>query len=291
MMAISQCGYNVNHNLLSLPNVQLAIDKKPLNMKDYSYQTNLAIYEVLFPLKDKPWTFVPQHTRGLSKTEDGKDVRIITDFFIYEGNECLGSVGVTYVGRSYKIYVENDRVSAGRKSGRSYRTEDVKKATMMIRKNFYRMPDAEKVEKLGTAAVNSLMTANWNVVGELQKAKKKFFDKAEDFILANMDLYVGQFPSALTARNIVDKHNLDHSTFKFVCDLHESRKTIFIIKEDTHYIVKVGDTISTSTDEDLSEDIRRKLGMLKLVDEGQCIEGMGFRASDTTFIITPEVAQ
>jgi hypothetical protein len=44
-------------------------------------------------------------------------------------------------------------------------------------------------------------------------------------------------------------------------------------------------------DDAMPEDLRRKLGILKLVEDGQCVEGMGFRSNENVFLVTPETTE
>lgn len=290
MASINQYDYDVNCNLVGLPNVSLIQDKKPLDTTKYNFQTNLCIYKVLHPLIGKPWTFLPQHTRGgRSDKIDGKEVRVITDFFIYESSEYLGSVGISYVGSGYKVVVDNHRITEGRKSGRAFRTENLERATLTIRKNFYRMPDAERVEKVMTEVGNQLNSAHWDTQRELTNRERSLFDKAKDFAVSNMEQYIRQYPERGTYVELFEKAKLDHETTGHISKMKDYDKLILVLRESEHYIVKVGGTINSMTDDALSEDLRAKLGMLKLVENGQCIEGMGFRGDENTFLITPAV--
>jgi hypothetical protein len=289
MATINQQDYDVNRNLVGLPNVVLIQDKNPLDTTKFSYQTNLYIYKVLHPLMGKPWTFMPQHTRGKMDVVDGKNVRIITDFFIYEGSEYLGSVGISYVGSGYKIAVDNHRIADSRKSGRAFRTENLERATLTIRKNFYRMPDAERVEKVMTGVGNQLQAAHWDTQRELAGKERAVYERARDFAASNMAQYIHQYPDRGMYVESFEKAKLDHDTTVHIIKMQEKDELILVVRESEHYIVKVGGTISSMTDDALSMDLRAKLGMLKLVENGQCIEGMGFRGDENTFLITPEV--
>ena len=290
MPTINQYEYDVNCNLVGLPNVSLIKDKQPLDTTKYSFQTNLYIYKVLHPLLGKPWRLEPQHTRGgRSDKIDGKEIRIITDFFIYEGSEYLGSVGISYAGSGYRIAVDSHRITESRKSGRAFRTENLERATLAIRKNFYRMPDAERVEKVMTNVGNQLSHAHWDTQRDLTGKERAVFEKAKDFATSNMEQYIHQYPDRGVYVEAFAKAKLDHDTTGHISKMQEKGELILVVRESEHYIVKVGGTITSMTDDALSEDLRAKLGMLKLVENGQCIEGMGFRSDESTFLITPAV--
>jgi hypothetical protein len=60
---------------------------------------------------------------------------------------------------------------------------------------------------------------------------------------------------------------------------------VFIMLKAEKYFVKALDIVQTYDDNTLPYEYRGKLGMLKLVSNEQCIEDVGCRASDDTFIL------
>jgi hypothetical protein len=65
----------------------------------------------------------------------------------------------------------------------------------------------------------------------------------------------------------------------------DANKTALVIKDDGKYLVKMGDVIQLFNDNTLPEDMKSKLGMLKLVEAETFISNMGCRISDEVFVV------
>jgi hypothetical protein len=61
--------------------------------------------------------------------------------------------------------------------------------------------------------------------------------------------------------------------------------TSLILVANGKYLVKTGDEIQTYDDNTLPVEMRGKLGMLKLVEPEQMIEGVGCRATTEVFVV------
>jgi len=51
------------------------------------------------------------------------------------------------------------------------------------------------------------------------------------------------------------------------------------------YAVRIVDTITTYDDTTIPQEYRAKLGMLKLVEDEQCVANVGCKISKTSFVI------
>jgi hypothetical protein len=65
----------------------------------------------------------------------------------------------------------------------------------------------------------------------------------------------------------------------------EAGKTALVIKDDGKYLVKMGDAIQLFNDNTLPEDMRGKLGMLKLVEAEAFVSNVGCRINDEVFVV------
>jgi hypothetical protein len=58
--------------------------------------------------------------------------------------------------------------------------------------------------------------------------------------------------------------------------------------DGVNYSVQKGkDPLEIKTSEELPDFMRRAVGLLKLVEDNQVIEGVGVRANETTFLVMP----
>jgi hypothetical protein len=107
---------------------------------------------------------------------------------------------------------------------------------------------------------------------------------------ANMNQYV----SWLTETNqqnilghitVLDDVRADMVTIEETTKAFQSKKTALIVLADGKYIVKIRDNVQLYDDVTLPHELRGKLGMLKLVEKGAMVTGIGCRVSDEIFVV------
>jgi hypothetical protein len=77
-------------------------------------------------------------------------------------------------------------------------------------------------------------------------------------------------------------------TIEKVKSQFENGKTALVIKDDGKYLVKIGDAIQLYDNNTLPEDMRGKLGMLKLVEAEAFVSNVGCRINDEVFVLVVE---
>ena len=75
---------------------------------------------------------------------------------------------------------------------------------------------------------------------------------------------------------------------KKIKEAFDNGKSVVVAFDGTHYIVKSKEGIKTLSDETLPYEVRRKVGLLKLVQDGQMISDVGCRVDGATFVLLPE---
>jgi hypothetical protein len=214
--------------------------------------------------------------------------RVYTDFNIYEDDEFLGKVTITHKGRSYKIKVSNDRINAARERGTGYFTEDPVKAQLRIRKTFFKANQDERVEKAAEIAESLLKKENQSKAWEYRHAKDALLDKAGDFAAKNMEAYLQAYPNLLPKKSRYDDARANYGVVKKIKEAFDNGKSVVVAFDGTHYIVKSEEGVKTLSDETLPYEMRRKVGLLKLVQDGQMISDVGCRVDGATFVLLPE---
>ena len=80
-------------------------------------------------------------------------------------------------------------------------------------------------------------------------------------------------------------------TVQDVRDAFSHDKTSMVIVVDKNYVVKTGDNVQLYDDNTLPENIRGKLGMLKLVEPEAVVTGIGCRVSIDAFVVVIDEPQ
>jgi hypothetical protein len=219
------------------------------------------------------------------------NTRVYTDFNIYEDDELLGKVSITHKGRGYKIKVSNDRINAARERGTGYYTEDPVKAQLRIRKAFFKRNNDERVEKAAEAADSLLKQESNSKSWGYRHAKDALLDKAGDFALKNMEAYLQAYPNLSARKGKYDDARANYGVVKKIKEAFDNGKSVVVAFDGTQYIVKSEEGVKTLSDESLPYETKRKLGLLKLVQDGQMISDVGCRVDGATFVLLPEVKE
>lgn len=285
-MGISSAGHNPNYNIMQHPNVLLGNLNNDVP-KDMC-QTNSALYSVLHPLLSaRPnWRFL-----AMTASDTTNNVRVVNHFTITEDGEVLGDVDIDWKGRGYKIRVTNERITKERHKGRSYYTEKPEKATLAIRKNFFRLAITERVEKARSDAYAVINTEANGKESRLRSATDSLFFDARKFCEQHLDEYVA-FANKHAVYQNIQRHKEERDCTHAIKKAFDTDKTYLVVLDLSQYIVfDQQDNTRTFDDETLPDDIRGKLGLLKLVQPKQMVSNVGCRVSDTVFVVAKEEAK
>ena len=248
-------------------------------------QTAEALYHTLFDLTNSrpQWKFqAHDHTSNTSYTT-------LRGFTILEDGEELGTVRLAYKGSGYKICVDNDRINAKRQYGRGYWTEDTDKAALAIRKNFFKRDKTERLSKALEAAGGVIASEYTTKHYERYGAKNSLFSDHQEFIEAHMQEYLAEHPKMQSYYDTFVQATAQFEVIDSVKDAFDNAKATLVVLDGTHYMLKEAATpVAVMTDSELSFDVRRKLGLLKLVEDRQMISGVGCRVDATTFVLLPD---
>lgn len=216
---------------------------------------------------------------------------VISAFKIIEDDEVLGTVSIEYKGRNEKIKVRNKRIDDKRERGSGYFTDDPAKAELAIRKNFFRMAEDERLLQAATDARAVVKGENRDKSWAKTRVRNSLLEKSDEFAKKNMAMYLESYPQLkpvhaeyLEAR---DQHKVTHS----VEDALDKEQAVVVVCDGTRYLTQTGREVKVFDDEDLSFDMRRKIGLLKLVQDKQMISDVGCRIDSSTFVLLPEVKE
>ncbi len=284
--------YTPHKNLIGKPNVFVPNPNLLLagtNLLLDTSQTHTALYEALAPLVNskRDWRFVVDSARKSPEAE------VATSFSMFCNSENLGSVSIKRRGYAddYKLFITNDRILESLVRGRGLWTSDPKRATLIIRKKFYPAGIAARTDKaLGTArcVANSLTAA---LARQVKGDEDKLYLDMRDFALSNQEAFTLTLPDikreALHAY-MENREKLEGlSAFRFkLTQTNVGERVMLVIIDQDNYIVRLGDEVSLHTADTLSQDVRTKLGMLKLAEPESIFPDIGCRVSSDTFLIT-----
>lgn len=213
-----------------------------------------------------------------------------TQFTVYSNGEDLGSISTdTYTGK-YALRISNERIRKELDRKSYYITTNLNNAVLKVKKMFRPKSVAERVQEANKIA-RECISGIWSdgnsklrqIEGKVQRASIQYVNNvALDSFVQHIRENDNSLYLELLEKNKLDKERVEIN--KIIQDF-DSKNTSLIIRGDNGYIIERKDNISITTDEELSHELRAKLGMLKLVEPNIVIDNIGYKVDDKTFVI------
>jgi len=215
------------------------------------------------------------------------DVGTLCAFDVYANRERLGGVSFGGDRRGDPAFT----VSGARIPNRKNRitTKDEKKALTVVRKYFKPETVKERVRAvlndIDTRTTVSLSVASDNYT----KARKSILGAVESFILANeaqvRDFMQNRGDDPTVLDNYINqKHKLDVIE-RAKKKVNSSGGATVIRDKDKYIVADSEDAFFTAPDNTLPAYMRQALGMLKLIDNGEFLDNVGYRYDENLFYI------
>lgn len=284
---IDQHEFDAELTLLGHPNVLLNKALTDHQARGATLRTNRFLYKTLSSLViNKPgWRFI-----ATGATVWGGE-HVITQVTVRDGDETLGKVGIAYRGRNYKIIVENDRINAKRERLNGYATDDPERAVLAIRKHFYRMEPKEQIEKQSKTAkdfIDKQVRAN---AYEYNNLMGSAMSNAEAFVRGHaLTQYLTVYPGAKAKIDAALKRKVELDVVDNIKKKFDSGDAVLVVLRGAEYLIEDAKTegVKTFSSEDFPHELRARLGILKLVEDGQFVSDIGCRVNASTFVVLKE---
>lgn len=269
--------------ILEMPNIVVRIEIDTMLPDDNIGATEaMTPYLIALATKKPNWKFVGVQGWHIPHDEGGKTYEAYK-FNVWEGKSKLGKI-YTDRGRARKTtyYAENSRITQKRDRGSAMFTTSVSKAVKNVCKEFYPVTTSERM----SAAISKAQGMMQDIFNE----KARVVDNRMIRVLRGLESYVidnwetmsvvaaksypkevSELPLAMEEKYIAEnvKAAFDNSGGTLVA-LHGSE-----------YVTAHG----TYTTDTLPVHIKQGVGMLKLVEAGQCVRDVGFRVDADTFFV------
>jgi hypothetical protein len=244
------------------------------------------LVDVVWELVDKnpAWRFrarTSQHYTG--------EIQVDSFDVLYEG-EKIGHIGMSFYRRNYVLSISGGRLA----SYDCIRTKDVHKAITLAKKNFKRKSVSDLLDVAGSAAsgvINQIYREKSRVSLSNLEILKPYM---QSFVLeTKQDEFAAtlvSYPAAAEALASLPNANTELDIAARIRTSYEANKyNLVLITKNSSYIVKFADdSVNIYDDGNFPEDLRGKLGLLKLVTAGQMVDEVGCRIDDETFVLVKE---
>lgn len=201
----------------------------------------------------------------------------------HQDGEFLGCLKVEYMRGAYMTVVHSERLKNNRSA-----TSDVKRALGIIKKAFMKSSVSERIDKAESGAASVISSAYSHFRYKSAKPKQELEGFAFDMVMAQRAEEFSKFLSSLGRQELLPEYRelrMELETVDKVRIAFEGKRTALVIPDDGKYIVKIGDDVQLYTADTLPEQLRGRLGLLKLVNDNQMVTNAGCRVSDTVFVV------
>jgi hypothetical protein len=232
------------------------------------------------------WTFVARSGNYHERIDDQR-VRLATKFDVIEKREVLGYVGYD---RSYsrgdQFVVGNDRIGKEMERQSFTKTTKMEVALRHVKKHFSPKTTDEYFEK----AVQEVSENLHRLVGRANQDARGYYNSLQSsmaqYARDNWDSFV--FTLNQEGKDTCAKYIEAHEKLTLnesIKALHHNGEAYTILIKDSEYIVKHKNGVTIYPTEQLPQELKLKLGMLKLVAIGTIMEGMGYRATEDSYVV------
>ena len=215
-------------------------------------------------------------------------------FKVRANGQELGEIQRIRHGSEYVIGVTNHRIADSRTRGSMYKTKDVDKAVLKVKKTFFPRSPNERLSEAAKEAGHFLF--------EQEMGKERALNKHEYSISEAMMEYVkgAGYAAFLTYVNDMEPRlkdgvlahiqgqqelQMEVKSIEEIRRQFENQIAALIVRDSGKYLVRIDDNVQIYDDNTLPESMRGKLGMLKLVDAGFFLSDVGCRVNDEVFVV------
>jgi hypothetical protein len=201
----------------------------------------------------------------------------------HQDGEFLGYLKFEYMRGAYMTAVHSERLKNGRAA-----TSDVKRALGIIKKAFVKSNVNERIDKAESGAASVINSAYSHFRYNSAKPKQELERFAFDMVMLEREQEFDEYLRRLGRQELLPEYRelqMELNTVAQVKLAFEGKRTALVIPDDNKYIVKIGDDVQLYTADTLPEQLRGRLGLLKLVNENQMVTNAGCRVNDTVFVV------
>ena len=251
-------------------------------------------------LKYPQWTFEQENHNYTWDNQSGKSLKsniVATCFKVLDKREELGSVYYERVynqEKEYRYCVDNFRVAQMRERGSGMKTIHEKKALKHVDKYFGRKNLDEKLIEAKDLAQRCVSNVASNLAGKFDWEFNRLEELSKQFIVQKHWEEFASYVSTNFTGNSIDLATMPERFERKMA----GKQVKEAMNKDEHYLVHVdnqnyaifrkNEPTRIMASEELPDVIRRSVGMLKLVEDGQIVSGIGCRVNATTYVVLPQ---
>ena len=261
---------------------------------DFDFVVEKPLNEIMWKVitENPTWEFrVPEHYGHIKSSTADERARItVNKFKVFKDGEEVGAIDrdYRYDAGGYIFSITSNTIRSERERVGAYRTKDAKKALAAIKKTFNPKSLNERMDDAYSEATRVISRQSSRKRGDQQSALHSLMPLMKAFVFGHNAEVFKQYAVRNGQAHNLAKLRETEAEMLTVTDIESKFKgagSSLVLFTNGKYLVKTGDDIQVYDDNTLPVDMRGKLGMLKLVEPEQMIEGVGCRATTEVFVL------
>lgn len=260
--------------------------------EDEIYEPSDFMAALIFPVAEQfpKFTFKCSGTSWVRNT-GGKQLEP-NSYSVYLGDEKLGEIRSETRRRGRYYLLTTHRIAERRERGSFDATASAEKAIKIFRREFRPKNARELVDRASRTLSGVMQHGNITTQNDFIRMFDRLVNTNRDFI---MERYFDELvANAHTLRGdadlfdqLPDKYQSAKIT-KEISECAEAEGGLLVLLHGNDYVVKSKSDIVTYTPETLPDWMRRKIGMVKIAEDGMFIKNVGFKSDAKTMYLTME---
>jgi hypothetical protein len=239
-------------------------------------------------LKYPQWTFEEVYNTANHNTKTYEAYR----FNIVDKREVLGTIDKDYIsGGGWRYHVDNHRISSMRERGSGMKTIHEDKAIKHVGKFFGKKNVNEKFTEATQVISGVLGQVHNQKRWDLSHKWDALQEHTQKFIYDNYAMFASTVAGDKKPSDNLEKLPFAIAEFSSVDAMQEALRkgdAYIVFIDGLNYSIQKGkEPLEIKTSEEMPDFMRRAVGLLKLVEDNQVIDGVGVRANETTFLVMP----
>lgn len=230
----------------------------------------------------------PEYTFYLEANHSEGNKVYMTQALVLADTECLGRVEWSYYSDAMEFY--NERVTEDIRRGSCKKTSKLATAKNIFARYFYPLTLQEEMDEVESDVISALSDHTYSLKRTRDNATRDIIDKLS-VMLKQESSELFEFVNAHGMSKQLEARAKDKeaiSITKSLNDAVENDKGQFILnKGDMYYSLNKG--VKRIKRDDLPEDIRTAVGLLKVAEDNTAIDGVGYKATADKFFIMEEL--
>jgi len=269
-------------------------NKKPFTLGDSGINEHMQPLIEKLALKRPEWKFAASYGSFCSYDESELEVGFeIRDFKVFDKRELLGGIELgsySWKTKLHNFHIGNHRTSQALSRASSFKTSNMDKAVKLVLKHFGAKDDRELYDQAYMVGVEKLSGQAREKGGVVRRLWAGSDDKAFAYILARWDDFLMSITD-VREREVLRRLPEIQEEALLLTTLYKTGTSpggdaYTICQQGDYYLMtNNGGVLEKKSGDELPNNVRHKLGVLKLVKDGQAVSDIGFRANETTFMI------